>query len=439
MRNLCRATDSRPPTRRRASVAALLVAAMALPGCQPPLMPTPCLYHNGKIDPFASTPEALKSPFVDLLFITDRTEAPASADEPFTSERSDALQYGVYRVRLGKDADWATLAAASRGRKRECALRIAPGTVTQRGRDVATLETALRHRLGATPRKDVWLYVHGVNTTFHEAAAELAGLWHFLGREGVPVLYSWPSTTEPLAYLLDRESAQFTILHFKQAIRLLAGVDGVEHIHVIAHSTGVEVLSTALRELHLEWGRDPELTRRRLKLGRIVAAAPDIDADVMRSRVIAEGVHLIPQHTTVYASARDRALWLSMWLRGGVPRFGWVEKRRPDARRLVESHVPPRLTMVDATGAETDLIAHSYFLNSPQVSSDIILFLKYGLHPSEHHYLRPLTYNPDHPALWRIFEGYLSDVSDEYVAAMKMFEAEQRSDDAAGLRDERPP
>jgi len=44
-----------------------------------------------------------------------------------------------------------------------------------------------------TPRKEVFIFVHGFYNDFNDAAFTLAELWHFVGRVGIPILYTWPA------------------------------------------------------------------------------------------------------------------------------------------------------------------------------------------------------------------------------------------------------
>ena len=70
----------------------------------------------------------------------------------------------------------------------------------------------------------------------------IAELWHFLGRQGVPILYTWPAGFGGLrGYTRDRESGGFTIFHLKQFLRLLASTPELEELNIIAHSRGTDV------------------------------------------------------------------------------------------------------------------------------------------------------------------------------------------------------
>ena len=39
-------------------------------------------------------------------------------------------------------------------------------------------------------KKEAFIYIHGVNTSFEQAAIVMAQLWHFMGRQ---MIYSWPT------------------------------------------------------------------------------------------------------------------------------------------------------------------------------------------------------------------------------------------------------
>jgi esterase/lipase superfamily enzyme len=47
--------------------------------------------------------------------------------------------------------------------------------------------------LERSPTKEITLYVHGFNETFATATFTTAELCHFLGREPVCVLFTWPA------------------------------------------------------------------------------------------------------------------------------------------------------------------------------------------------------------------------------------------------------
>ncbi|MGB5834089.1 MAG: alpha/beta hydrolase [Thiohalocapsa sp.] len=52
----------------------------------------------------------------------------------------------------------------------------------------------VEQRVAVSPRKEVVLYIHGLNETFASAAFTSAELCHFLGRESVCAFVTWPAS-----------------------------------------------------------------------------------------------------------------------------------------------------------------------------------------------------------------------------------------------------
>ena len=106
--------------------------------------------------------------------------------------------------------------------------------------------------LDKTPRKEVFIFVHGFHNSFDDAAFTMAELWHFVGRYGVPIVYTWPAGHPGIfGYTYDRESSEFTVFHLKQTLKFIASFPEVEKINIIAHSRGTDVAVNALRELSI--------------------------------------------------------------------------------------------------------------------------------------------------------------------------------------------
>src|SRR5262249_39702639 len=151
----------------------------------------------------------------------------------------------------------------------------------------------ISRRLALTPsKKEVAVYIHGFNNSMDDAAFTIGEMWHFAGRKGIPIAYTWPAGK---SYPADYDSCQFTIFHFKQFLRGLASCPDVEKIHLIAHSRGTDVTTTALRELNIEYKAAGKETRRELKLGNLVLCAADLDLDVVGQRIGAERLQLVPE------------------------------------------------------------------------------------------------------------------------------------------------
>ena len=232
--------------------------------------------------------------------------------------RSTSLAFGSTVVDLGEDITWEQLLEASRTDKRLDDVKMEvrelneivrgpnapipytevdgkivedPEFLAQRTAAAEVFRKIMVQQLALTPRKEVFIFVHGFHNDFDDAAFAMAELWHFLGRIGVPIIYTWPAGHPGLfGYTYDRESSEFTVYHLRQTLQFLSTFPEVEKIHLIAHSRGTDVAVTALRELTIAAraaGVDP---KEKYKIHNFVLAAPDIDRQVAQQRII--GDHL---------------------------------------------------------------------------------------------------------------------------------------------------
>jgi esterase/lipase superfamily enzyme len=339
---------------------------------------------------------------------------------------------GTTVVDLGQNATWDDLVEASRNHTRfgKFELRLVsideftrlpptpmpfqvmdgkivqvPEAVAARDASVARLQAEVRRRLALTPRKDVYIYVHGYHNTFEDAAFALAELWHFFGREGLPIIYTWPAGYPGIfGYTYDRESSEFTVFHLKQVIKWLSEQPEVENIHLIAHSRGTDVAVSAFRELVI-WARGAGVSpRERFKIKNVIFAAPDLDLQVISQRIAAEHLALAVDQATLYSSPNDEAIGIAETLfaspRGRLGTLGIGDLTEAEIGRMKANAA--RMTVVNFEGKHSTGYGHDYFRNNPAVSSDLVLNLRYGFKPGEAG--RPL----EHIGLnfWRVPEGY---------------------------------
>jgi esterase/lipase superfamily enzyme len=393
--------------------ALLLVLAAGCGGRE--LIPTPNLYVGSGEDPFAAVPEPFQNNQVDVLYATDRTRVETDGGSvQYDYGRSYSLAFGSATMTLGEDVPWEALVAASRTDDREVSLPLSLARVEEKGRFPATplplvdrqegaadpqgygdngvpdpaalarhaevaeaLRSELRERLALTPVKEAYVFVHGYNNTFEDAVSVIAELWHFLGRQGVPIAYTWPAGIGGLrGYLYDRESGEFTIFHLKDFLRILRSCEELEKIHLIAHSRGTDVLLSALRELWIEVRHAPRVPGRPpRKLGHIILAAPDLDVDVLSQRFGAEEFAAAIYRGTIYMSRSDVAIGLSSWLWGSRKRMGRVGEGDLNEIQQQRTKHMHNVTLIDSR-VDTGFIGHSYFYSHPAVLSDLILILR---------------------------------------------------------------
>ena len=264
-----------------------------------------------------------------------------------------------------------------------------------------SMQIRLQERLEAAKQKDIILYVHGVNTQFNEAALNLANVWHFTGRHGVPIFYSWPAANAGLfGYFKDRESGEFSIYHVKETIRILASTPGLKKLHIIAHSRGTDIITTALRELVIELIAAGKKPINELKIENLILAAPDLDFGVVRQRLIAEKFGLAFKQLTVYMNQDDGALGISQWIMAGL-RFGKLSQDDlSENDRLIFEQVK-NVNFVVAEDINS-FVGHSYYKNNPGVLSDIAILVRQNLKPGDAG--RPLIHKKGN--FWILPENY---------------------------------
>lgn len=421
------------PAYRHGRKIAMLAAIALLTGCASThsLMPTPTVYVGQQAKPlFVDIPADSRKASVDLLYITDRAPGTEEAKTlPYSAERSHSMAFGAVTVEFGEGVDWDTLAVQSTLSKRSVPLDLKLGPTTELGRfpaiaygvratpeglvripaaveghekAAALLRAEVTRRLAAAPRKEVVLYVHGYANTFQDASFTMGELCHFLGRELVCAIFTWPAGGSRglfFGYNVDRESGEFAVHHLKQAIRIVADTPGVEHVHLLAHSRGTDVLVTVLRELEMEAYMSGLLLDSRFKIRNIVLMSPDLDIDVGLAKMFsiesdpdlpfgkAPNPGLVFPHPTlrltVYMSEGDKALGVSEWLMGSLRRLGRVDQALLSEEQVAKAKQIAGFAAFVQVTETSDFIGHSYFVSDPAVSSDLIALIRYGLGPGD--------------------------------------------------------
>jgi len=411
-------------------------------GGKPQLMPTPNLYAKDGRDPFPDVPAELRNNKVDVLYLTDRKPLKDSTPEnrSYGYGRSRRVSFGVATVEIGKDVSWEDLVAASRTAKRKIKLPLTVARTRELVRfpptprtlvelpspaeraatrpttspspleaeldaEKAQCKAELSARLAKTPVKEVYLLVHGYDNDFTDAVTTIAELWHFFGRQGVPIAYTWPAGRGgPLrGYTYDRESSEFTVYHLKEMLRVLASCPDLQKVHIIGHSRGTDVVVSALRELHLEFSGGGKSTRQELKLATLVLAAPDLDVEVVIQRMVTARLGQVPERSALYVCQKDSALGISNWLFGGRGRLGKLKSDLFTPQELDALRKRTSVQVIDARISDPGPFGHSYFHANPAVSSDLVLLIRDGLIPGPG---RPLRADPK--GFWYIDDRYPS-------------------------------
>lgn len=86
--------------------------------------------------------------------------------------------------------------------------------------DRESLRSALSARIGASPREEALLFIHGYNNTFRDAARRTAQLAYDLDFQGAAMFFTWPAGNPN--YLADLRRADASIDECVEAMRLLS-------------------------------------------------------------------------------------------------------------------------------------------------------------------------------------------------------------------------
>lgn len=226
--------------------------------------------------------------------------------------------------------------------------------------------------------KSVFIFVHGYNNTFEDAALRTAQLAVDLRLPTVPVFYSWPSRGEEAKYLHDASSALWAEPRFVAFLEEFSSRSDATKIYLIAHSMGARIAARGMATL-LE--RKPDLANR---FREVLLAAPDISAEIFKDN-IAPRLRQAGASVTVYASSHDKTMRLSK-LANGMVRLGDAA----DGLVLMSG-----VETIDASAIPTDFLSHGYFASTRALVTDIALLLGHGLRAASRPTLVPKALNGD--------------------------------------------
>lgn len=299
---------------------------------------------------------------VRALYATDRNRTPgAKPAEAFGNGRA-TLSFGYCDVSIPRDHRMGELESPSIWRlefREDPAKHVALLSTVIRSKDEFFGDLVARVR--ASARRSAFVFVHGYNVTFEDAARRTAQISYDLAFEGAPVFYSWPSQGTTAAYTVDEQNIEWAQANLRGFLEEFFMRSDAQNVYLIAHSMGNRALTRAVASLLA----DKPTLRSRLK--EVILTAPDIDADVFK-RDIAPSLTATGRPVTLYASSEDLALVASKKVHG-YPRAG------DSGRGLV---VVPGVETVDATYVDTSLLGHSYFAESRSVLSDMFYLIRNG-------------------------------------------------------------
>ncbi len=349
----------------------------------PPVLPAPAATSQRQL-PQAQVAEY--ATWVSLLFATTRRP---EQNTRFSGERNDGvISLGETSVRIPEKHQITKLERPFKLTLFSYTLYEAPEDPEKHfiaGPIRSLSENEWRARITEFGAADCLVFVHGFNTSFQDAAFRFAQIVWDLRFDGLPVLFSWPSRGIVQDYVYDRDSALGAGPQLVEVLQKIAAQNNIRKIHILAHSMGNFCLLDGLAN-HL-----PVL--KAIRLGEIVMAAPDIDRDLYKQRVIA--IRPEADGMTLYASAADRALAISKRLAGDIPRAGDIFEGEPI---LVDGVDAIDVTFV---GEEMFGLGHGTYAGTRAVLNDMKLLLT-GMRPP-HARLAEIGPVPDKraPRFWR--------------------------------------
>ncbi len=239
-------------------------------------------------------------------------------------------------------------------------------------------------------KDQAFIFIHGFNVTFDDALYQTAQLAFDMGTNqdskrapyGVPFLFSWPAVGGDLGlanYETDGKSVKESEEALRSFLQMVVAKSGATKVHLICHSMGNRALLDVLDKVIQE--QNPNI-----HFDQIILAAPDVGANDFIAfakrfapfvkRNDAAHPKLVANNITLYASSRDKAMWLSRGY-NGVPRAGDVPKDGP----IVEADVDT----IDVSDVSTDVFAvnHSVYASSSELLDDMALLVRNDTRPPD--------------------------------------------------------
>ncbi len=300
---------------------------------------------------------------IPVSFATDRTDTKNSnVNKRFNGKRAEVVQYGKCVVSIPYTHKLGNIERPSFWRlefSENAEKHVVLQSIKMQNKDDYFNEMSERISKNG---KSTFLFVHGYNVSFADAARRTAQITFDLRFNGEPVFYSWPSQGKTTAYTIDAANIEWAKLNIKNFLKDYLIKSEADNIYLVAHSMGNRGLTTALIELMNE---NPEL---KSKITEVILAAPDIDADVFKREIAPKMVQKITNPITLYVSSDDLALIASRKVHGN--------KRAGDAGDDVV--IVEGVETIDASGIDTSFLSHSYFATTSAIIADILDLIKSG-------------------------------------------------------------
>src|SRR5450830_1369241 len=302
---------------------------------------------------------------VKVYFATDRQrDVGKPPAQRFSGERNvmggnGPLSYGSCDISIPRDHRMGQLESPSLWRLE---FRDDPAKhvvlLTAEVQDATTFYTALGAQIAGSAGKNAFLFIHGYNVTFEDAARRTGQMAYDLGFDGAPVFYSWPSQGDLSGYTVDENNIEWSTPHMLGFLSEFLEQTAAQNVYLIAHSMGSRGLTRAIAAL---MAAQPLLAQ---KITEIILAAPDIDAAVFKND-IAPQLASARNPVTLYASSDDLALAASKAVHGYA--------RAGDSGPGMQ--IVAGVETIDATNVDTGFVRHMYFAEKRSALSDMFYLI----------------------------------------------------------------
>lgn len=333
---------------------------------------------------------------VDVYYATDRAQSGKDRPSEFYGTGRGDLELGIATVTVPEIHTPGVLEAPSIWKlefRANPAKHVVLQSVTPLDQD--SFYGRLQGEFHDRPEREAFVFIHGYNVRFDQAARRAAQMAYDMNYDGVPVLYSWPSFGSTVKYVADTAVVRLSGRRLSTFLEELVERSGAETIHVVAHSMGNRALTDALELMALRMdvkeGDAPVL-------GQVVFAAPDVDAGLFQEMI--PTIHPLAERLTLYASEQDWALTASRKLHGNALRAGLGGDF---------TLTNPVVDSVDMSQLGDDMLAHSYFADDSSALADMMTLFWQNADPIERCGMQEDRDTEDGLPIWRYQSGVCAD------------------------------
>lgn len=239
------------------------------------------------------------------------------------------------------------------------------------------ISAEMKERAGPWGKKQAFIFVHGYNTPFEDAAKRAGQIAYDIKFQGIPTFYSWPSEGNKFAYLFEQKVPDSVEQDMRLFFEEVLEHSGADQVHIIAHSMGNHYLLTMLKN----WAA--EYTPQEPPFDEIIFAAADVDGKFFEE--VAPTLQGWSNRMTLYSSKDDSPLAMSRYVNRiskANKKSKRYSKRAGDANPVT---IAEGVHTIDATDAKEGIGSngHSYFSENESILTDIRALMWHDLNPEK--------------------------------------------------------